>query len=51
LASTVAIAASGPGSLPCKSHDRPTGCEPSWDYRGICPSQRKMKRGAVGAAN
>ena len=28
-------------SLPCKSHDRPTGCELSWDYRGICPSQRK----------
>jgi hypothetical protein len=28
-------------SVPRKSHDCPTGCEPSWDYRGICPSQRK----------
>ena len=25
---------------PCKSHDRPTRSELSWDYRGICPSQR-----------
>ena len=28
-------------SVPCKSHDHTTGCDPSWDYRGICPSQRK----------
>jgi hypothetical protein len=28
-------------SVPCKSHDRETGCELSWDYRGICSSQRK----------
>ena len=31
-------------TLPCKSHDHTTGCNPSWDYRGIFPSQLTIKR-------
>src|SRR5580704_9270589 len=38
-------------SVPRKSHDCPTGCEPSWDYRGDLSKPAKMKARCRGAAN